>query len=304
MASKRIRDTVGIDPDRVVSAALQAALGETSSRRRKHHPGRALAAGAAIAAAAAVGQKRVPRLAKVPLRMGLHKLGDMAHVDDLADAVRDRLVGHHDEPDDDYEDEDFDDEDFDDEPVDEAEDESEPDEDEGFDDDDEDEGPEDEPEDDDGPRGEGDETDDEDLEDEEPEEDLEDEPDDDQPDEDAPADEELDDDDLEGEEPEEEDEDIAARSVELGARPESNGRRARGRVPDVFEALRTPHRRPPVMRATSLRVDPARRPPQPDHDDAADEPDPKGSRPGRSTNGRSTTKSRRSKNQKSTAARA
>ncbi len=286
MASKRFRDAVGIDPDRIVSAAVDAALGENRSRGKRHHPGRVLAAGAAVAAAAAVGQRRLPRLAKVPLRMGLHKLGDMAHVDELADAVRDRLMGHEDEPDDeeyyddeeDLDDEDFDDEDFDDEeefedePRDEADDDPD-DEDEGFDDED-DEGFDDDPEDGDGPRGEGDEepeefeddSDDPGPEDEAPEDD----------DEDLEADEEdfepEDDEDLEPEdeedeedvEPEEDDEQIAARTLELGLARNAHGRRARDRAPDLFEALRTPHRRAPVMRRGSLRVDPATRPPEPD----------------------------------------
>jgi hypothetical protein len=286
MASKRFRDAVGIDPDRVVSAAVDAALGESQSRPKKHHPGRVLAAGAALAAAAAVGQRRMPRLAKVPLRMGLHKLGDMAHVDDLADAVRDRLTGHRDEPDDDYvdEEEEFDDdeeEEFDDEPRDEGEDLPE-DEDDDFDEDgeddeddeDDDEGFDDEPEDDGGPRGEGDELDED--EDEEPEDDEplaeDEEPEDDEPlaedeepvDEDPEAaDEDEEDEDLEPED-EDEDEDIAARSVKLGLSAGSNGPRVRGRVPDLFEALRTPHRRAPVMRHDALRVDPATRPPKPD----------------------------------------
>jgi hypothetical protein len=269
MASKRFRDAVGIDPDRVVSAAVDAALGESQSRPKKHHPGRVLAAGAALAAAAAVGQRRMPRLAKVPLRMGLHKLGDMAHVDDLADAVRDRLTGHRDEPDDDYvdEEEEFDDdqeEEFDDEPRDEGEDLPEDEDDE---DDEDDEGFDDEPEDDRGPRGEGDELD----EDEEPEDE---EPEDEEPlaedeepvdEESEAADEDEEDEDLEPEdEDEDEDEDIAARSVKLGLSAGSNGPRVRGRVPDLFEALRTPHRRAPVMRHDALRVDPATRPPKPD----------------------------------------
>ena len=98
MASKRFRDAIGIDPERIVSSALQAALGETQPHGQKHHPGRVLAAGAALAAAAAVGQKRMPRMAKVPLRMGLHKLADMARVDEFTDALRDRLTGYDDEP--------------------------------------------------------------------------------------------------------------------------------------------------------------------------------------------------------------
>jgi hypothetical protein len=269
MASKRFRDAVGIDPDRVVSAAVDAALGESQSRPKKHHPGRVLAAGAALAAAAAVGQRRMPRLAKVPLRMGLHKLGDMAHVDDLADAVRDRLTGHRDEPDDDYvdEEEEFDDdeeEEFDDEPRDEGED-LPGDEDDDFDEDD-DEGFDDEPEDDGGPRGEGDELDeDEEPEDEEPEDDQplaeDEEPVDEEP---EAADEDEEDEEDEDLEPEDEDEEIAARSVKLGLSAGSNGQRVRGRVPDLFEALRTPHRRAPVMRHDALRVDPATRPPKPD----------------------------------------
>jgi hypothetical protein len=297
MASKRFRDAIGIDPDRIVAAAVDAAMGETRSRGKRHHPGRVLAAGAAVAAAAAVGQRRMPRMAKAPLRMGLHKLGDMAHVDELADALRDRLAGHQDEPDDDYydeeelDDEDYDDEDydeeesdeeesdddeeFDDEPRDEADDEADDEDDEGFDDED-DEGFDDEPEDDDGPRGEGDE--------EEPEDDSDEAgPEDDEP-EDLEAEE--DDEDLEPEEddedlePEEDDEDlesdeddeqIAARSLDLGVSSDAREGRARDRVPDLFAALRTPHRRPPVMRRGSLRVDPATRPPEPGESHARDE---------------------------------
>src|SRR6185312_4536266 len=123
----------------------------------------------------------------------------------------------------------------------------------------------DEPEDDDGPRGEGDE--------------VEEEPEDEEPDEEEPEaveddedlepedDEDLepeDDEDLEPEEGEDEDEEIAARSLDLGLPAESSDRRTRGHVPDLFEALRTPHRRAPVIRRGSLRVDPATRPPQPD----------------------------------------
>jgi hypothetical protein len=204
----------------------------------------------------------------VPLRMGLHKLGDMAHVDELADAmrdradaVRDRLTGDADQRDDDeyyddeeeLDDEDFDDEDFDDEDFDDEDDE-------GFDD---------EPDDDDGPRGEGEELDDDEaLDDEELQDEEEPRAEDDDEEPEAVDDEE----DLEPEEedeelePEDDDEDeqVAARSLELGLAGESHGDRARGRVPDLFEALRTPHRRAPVMRRELLRVDPATRPPKPD----------------------------------------
>jgi hypothetical protein len=282
MASKRFRDAVGIDPDRVVAAAVDAAMGDTRSRGKRHHPGRVLAAGAAVAAVAAVGQRRMPRLARVPLRMGLRKLGDMTHVDELADALRDRLAGHEDEPNDDdyYDEEDLDDEDyddeesdddeeFDDEPRDEADDDD--DGDEGFDDED-DEGFDDEPEDGDGPRGAGDEeepgdddpeddTDEAGAEDEEPE-DLEAE----ENDEDLEPEE-----DDEGLESDEDDEEIAARSLDLGASSGANRHRARDRVPDLFAALRTPHRRPPVMRRGSLGVDPATRPPEPGESHARDE---------------------------------
>jgi hypothetical protein len=277
MASKRLHDAIGIDPDRVVTAALGAALGEAHSRGKRHHPGRVLAASAALAAAAAVGQRRMPRLAKAPLRMGLHKLGDMTHVDELADALRDRLVGREDEPDEDYDDEP---EEFDDEPRDEAEDEpDDEDGDEGFDDED-DEGFDDEPEDDDGPRNEGDEVDEADDEefDDEPEDDVEGESDEEEPEETEPEATE-DDEDLE---PEDDEEQIAARSLELGVPSESNGRRARDRVPDLFEALRTPHRRAPVMRREARRVDPATRPPKPD------ESRPRRERRGRANNPKST----------------
>jgi hypothetical protein len=304
MASKRFRDAVGINPDRVVAAALDAALGDTQSRSKKHHPGRALAAGAALAAAAAVGQKRMPRLAKVPLRMGLHKLGDMTHVDELADALRDRLVGHDDEPEsDDYVDDELEEEGFeDDEEGFEDDEEGFDDGDEGF--DDEDEGFDDEPEDDDGPRGEGDEADEDEPEDDEPDEDpdaaVEDEPDDeleDEPDDggelepDEEDDAEPEEEDEDDAEPDEEDEQIAARSVDLGVTGEGTGRRAHRRVPDLFEALRTPHRRPPVMRRASHDIDPARRPPEPDQD-------------GSQSGGRDRSKKQTSKAARSKAARA
>jgi hypothetical protein len=282
MASKRFRDAVGIDPDRVVAAAVDAAMGDTRSRGKRHHPGRVLAAGAAVAAVAAVGQRRMPRLARVPLRMGLRKLGDMTHVDELADALRDRLAGHEDEPNDDdyYDEEDLDDEDyddeesdddeeFDDEPRDEADDDD--DGDEGFDDED-DEGFDDEPEDGDGPRGAGDE---EEPGDDEPEDDSDEAGAEDEEPEDLEAEE--DDEDLEPEEDDEglesdeDDEEIAARSLDLGASSGANRHRARDRVPDLFAALRTPHRRPPVMRRGSLRVDPATRPPEPGESHARDE---------------------------------
>ena len=280
MASKRFRDAVGIDPDRVVSAAVDAALGSGQSRgkTKKHHPGRVLAAGAAVAAAAAVGQRRMPRLVKAPLKMGMHKighkLGDMAHVDGLADAVRNRLVGHDDEPEDEYyDDEEFDDEEFEDEGDFDDEDDLDDEDDEGFDD---------EPEDD-GPRGEGDdeepddeEPDDEDSEDEdsEDEEPDDEEPDDEEPEDEEPEDEEPEDEDdepIEDDEPEEEGERIAARSLELGIPDESKGHRGRGHVPDLFEALLTPPRAP-VMRRKLLRVDPATRPPEPDESESRERP--------------------------------
>jgi hypothetical protein len=188
--------------------------------------------------------------------MGLQRLGDMTHVGELADALHDRLAGYDDAdeeldvddeeafddaddlPDDAVE-EDFDDEDGDD--LDDLDDED----DEGFDDD---------PEGDDGPRGEG--------EGEEPE----DEGDDDLEDDEVPEDEK----DLspEGEEddpaPEEDDEEVAARGVRLGVSPTANGHHARDRAPELFEALRTPRRRAPVMRRGSSRIDPAATPPEPD----------------------------------------
>jgi hypothetical protein len=281
MASKRLRDAVGIDPDRVVSAALEAALGELEQPHKKRHPGRVLAAGAALAAAAAVGQRRLPRMAKLPLRMGLHKLEDMAHVDvladalhDRADALRDRLAtygedadaddeeGFDDEPEDDLP-EDAEGEDFDDEDEDDLDDEGGDDFDDG-------------PEDDDGPRDEGDgeepePEDDEEFEDEpEDEEEFEDEPEDeeeleDEP-EDEPEDEELgdvDDEDLPPEEDDEDDEKVAARGLDLGVSSRRDAGSARGRAPDLFEALRSRPRRAPVGRRGSRRVDPASRPPEP-----------------------------------------
>ena len=280
MASKRFRHAVGIDPERILSAAVDAALGETEPPRKRHHPGRVLATGAALAAAAAVGQRRVPRLAKMPLRMGLHKLGDMAHVDELADALRERLVPNDEEPDDGHFDDDeelagdgfdddeeeligddLDDEEFDDEPRDESDDSPE---DDDFDDED-DEGFDDEPEDDDGPRDSGDEVEDEEeLEDDE---DLEAEPNAEASEEEPEAVE--DDDEDPGSEEDDEgvedgDEEIAARGLELGASSESNGRRTRDRAPDLVGSLRTRGRRAPVMRRDSVSVDPATRPPEPD----------------------------------------
>jgi hypothetical protein len=241
MASKkRFRDAVGIDPDRVVAAAVDAALGEAPSPRKRRHPGRVLAAGAALAAAAAVGQRRMPRLAKVPLRMGLHKLGDMTHVDELADALRDRLAGHDDAPDDAYDDEHYDE-----------------DEDEGFDDED-DQGSDDEPEDGGGPRGEGEEIDDEEEPEDGPEDDAEAAPEDEQP-----EPEEEDEEPEEGdEESEEDDEEIAAHSLDLGV--SSGNDESRGPAPDLFEALRTPRRRVSPVRRALLRGSPAARPPEPD----------------------------------------
>jgi hypothetical protein len=288
MASKRfreVRDAIGIDPERIVASAVQAALGEAQPSGQKHHPGRVLAAGAALAAAAAVGQKRMPRIAKVPLRMGLHKLGhklgDMTRVDELADALRDRLTGYDDEPLDGYDDEldelgdeDFDDEDFDeDEEFDDDEDvedddepraEDEPDDEEDFDDEDDD-GFDDEPEDDDGPRGDGEQAEDEELDDEElddePEADLEGEPDDDEEEQDAEPEAAEGDEDRE---PDQDEDQIAARSVDLGVPRDSAGSGRRDRAPDLFSALGARRRRPPVMRRGSLRVDPAARPPEPD----------------------------------------
>jgi hypothetical protein len=297
MASKRFRDTVGIDPDRVVSAALSAALGENQPRGKRHHPGRVLVAGAALTAAAAVGQRRMPRVAKVPLRMGLRKLGDMTHVDDLTDALRDRLTRR--EDDEEYYDDDLGGEEYyddeDEEPRDEAEDEPDDEDDEDFDDEDDegfddedDEGFDDGPEDDGGPRGEGEEVDEE--PDDEPEDSMEGESDEEVPEGEEPDaveddedlepeedDDELepeeDDEDLEPEEDDEEpepeeseegDEQIAARSLDLGVSSDTNGHHRRDRAPDLFEALRTPHRRAPVMRRQSRRLDPATRPPEPD----------------------------------------
>jgi hypothetical protein len=308
MGSKRIRDAVGIDPDRVVSAAIDAALGDTHARR-KHHPGRVLAAGAALAAAAAVGQKRLPRMAAMPLRMGLHKLGDMAHVDELADALHDRLARHDDAEEDDgyYDDEEeFEDgEDSDGEPRDDAEPEDEDDEfdDEPEEEDEDDEGFDDEPEDDDGPRGEGDALDDDSEDGDETEEDGDAEPDDEEPEEEPEV---LEDDGSEQDlEPEHEDEDIAARSVDLGVDREGERSRRRDRAPDLFQALSTPHRRPPVMRRGSRRLDPAARPPEPDHDDPAEARDVSSSSRRRSNPHRSESQRRSpAKNQKSTAARA
>jgi len=263
MASKRLRDAVGIDPDRVVSAALEAALGELEQPHKKRHPGRVLAAGAALAAAAAVGQRRLPRMAKLPLRMGLHKLEDLAHVDELADALhdradalRDRLAAYGDDAGDADDEEEFDDEPDDDLPED-AEDEDFDDEDEDDLDDEDGDDFDDGPEDDDGPRDEGD---GEEPEPEDEEEELEDEP------EDEPEDEELedvDDEDLPPEEEEEDDEEVAARGIDLGVSSRRDAGSARDRVPDLFEALRSRPRRAPVMRRGSRGVDPASRPPEP-----------------------------------------
>ena len=128
----------------------------------------------------------------------------------------------------------------------------------GF-DDEEDDGFDDEPEDDDGPRGDGEELDDEELDD-EPEADLDSEPDEEEPD-DAEPEAAEDDEDLE---PGKDDDQIAARSVDLGVPLQAGTRGRRGRAPDLFNALATRPRRPPVMRRGSPRVDPAARPPEPD----------------------------------------
>jgi hypothetical protein len=230
MAGKRIRDAVGIDPDRVAAAAIDAALGRTQ-QPRKHHPVRVAAAGAALAAAAAVGQKHLPRFAKLPMKLGLEKLGDMANVDEFADALRERFTGHgtasrDGDDNDDYEDEDYENEEFDDGPTGES--------DEDFDDE---------------PPDEADDESESDEEDEEPE-----------PEEDEEREPEGD----EESEPDEADEDIAARSAELGIDSERNGVRSADRTPDLFRALRQPHRRPPVMRQRSRRLDPAAHPPEPE----------------------------------------
>lgn len=275
MASKRLQNAVGkIDPERVVSAALEAALGEMEQPRKKRHPGRVLAAGAALATAAAVGQRRMPLMARVPLKMGLHKLGDMTHVEGLADALHDRADALHDRlvgrDDDEAEDADLaDDEDFDedapdgDSPDDEGEEDFDDEDGEDFDDEDGDDF-DDGPEDDDGPRDEGD------AEEPEPddEEDLDDVPDDEASEDDLPEDEEPEDvddeEDLQPDDEEEDDEEVAARSLDLGVASERDAAPARDTVPDLFEALGIRRRRAPVMRRGSTRrVDPAARPPEP-----------------------------------------
>lgn len=253
MASKHLRNA-GIDPERVLASALQAALGEDEPPTKRRHPGRVLAAGAAVAAAAAVGQKRMPRLVKVPLRMGLHrlehKLGDAIHVDDLtgrvddlAGSVRDRLAGHDGQPpDDELDDEPRDEEDLDEEDEVDDEPRDDGDEDEDADDEPGDDGG-DEPEDDDGPRGGSDDA--------EPDEDESDEEDDEAASaDDEPADE-QEPDDEEGEE----DEQIAARGLRIDDPDDS---------PDLFQALLAPRPRPEVMRRAAREFDPASRPPKPD----------------------------------------
>lgn len=291
MSSKRLRDGVGIDPNRIVSAAVDAALGQSEPSKKKHHPGRMLAAGAAVAAAATVGQRRMPALAKAPLRVAAHKLGNAMHVDDLVGAVQDRM-GRDRQPDD-YDDEDldrvdpdsdeFDDEDLDDEepedlendedseePLDEADDLDDEDEDEGFDDED-DQGFDDEPEDGDGPEGEGDADEPDEEYDDDPEAEsehapVEEEPlEDDEPEDEAPfEDEEQLEDEEDAEDGEEDDEQVAARGLDLGVVSEPRRTRPRDQAPDLFAALRTPRRRAPLMGRGALRVDPATRPPEPE----------------------------------------
>src|SRR6476646_5256187 len=84
--------------------------------------------GGTLVAAARAGQKHMPKMAKVPMKMGLDKLEDMASVDRFTDALRERFGSEHRpdesqdlEPQDDYGDDDYYDEpegEYDDEPED------------------------------------------------------------------------------------------------------------------------------------------------------------------------------------------
>jgi hypothetical protein len=131
---------VGIDLTRVAAAALEAAitpqeiLEPEKNKKKKHHPVRMIIVGGTLVAVARAGQKHMPKMAKVPMKMGLDKLEDMASMDRFTDALRERFGSEHRpdesqdlEPQDDYDDDDYYDEPEDDEPEgDEPEDEAEP----------------------------------------------------------------------------------------------------------------------------------------------------------------------------------
>ena len=117
MASKhRIRDAVGIDLTRVAAAAFEAAVTpqeivQPEKKKKKHHPVRMIIVGGTLVAAARAGQKHMPKMAKVPMKMGLDKLEDVASMDRFTDALRERFgsENRHDEsqdlePQDEYED--------------------------------------------------------------------------------------------------------------------------------------------------------------------------------------------------------
>ena len=97
MASKhRIRDAVGIDLTRVAAAAFEAAvtpqeIPQPEKKKKKHHPVRMIIAGGTLVAAARAGQKHMPQIAKVPMKMGLDKLEDVASMDRFTDALRERF---------------------------------------------------------------------------------------------------------------------------------------------------------------------------------------------------------------------
>jgi hypothetical protein len=120
MARRGVFETVGLDFNRVAASAIDAAFGE-EKKPREHHPLLATAVGAAaVVGAARVGQKHLPRLAKVPLKAGRHKLGSAASLDQVTHALRERWESVRPEADDE-DDYGYDEDEFEDEPEDEDE---------------------------------------------------------------------------------------------------------------------------------------------------------------------------------------
>jgi hypothetical protein len=231
-----------IDINRVAAAAIEAALREEHSRRRRVPGIRVIAAGAALATAARVGQKHLPRLTELRLvEHGLAKLGDVPSLRDVTDSVRERLADHGliDHDDEDLDDSayeaDEDDPGADEQPVGEAE---------G------------------GERGEGDAPPPEDEDEDEGEQD-EDEEDDGWDDE--PGDEPPDEDD---ERPRAQGSDDDEGDWDEGADDEPRGEddrppRLGTETPDLVDVLSSRGSRPPVMEAAAGQIDPAARPPKP-----------------------------------------
>ncbi|MFL5864919.1 MAG: hypothetical protein ACJ780_29850, partial [Solirubrobacteraceae bacterium] len=96
-SSKGIGKMVNVDVERVVMAALDAALSEAlpskqpKEPKEQHHAMRTLATGAVVVTAAGVGYQRLPRLAKLPIKYGLRKVTKAADIGAFTDAVRDRV---------------------------------------------------------------------------------------------------------------------------------------------------------------------------------------------------------------------